>query len=161
MKKITHPQLLSTPLPQPKSLDKLLSVILLPNYYSLYAEIRKYNSYLYEIKAGVSTQNTWQGGRIMYRGGGPDGTDYFITFDTKTNCETLCKSAMRVGFNSICRDCGGPGPADPRYFKCWDANSPSPLNGIRLQFASQQGTDQLDPNLPVQNVTDWRVCMRI
>ena len=82
----------------------------------------------------------------MHRGGGPDAGDYFLSFDNKSNCETLCKSAMRLGFSSLCNACGGPNPADPRYFKCWtrilqtlwtvfecsSCRSREPINSIRI-----------------------------
>ena len=47
------------------------------------------------------------------------------------------------------------------YLKCFDASTAAPLNGLRLQHASQFNTNNLDPAVPQMNVTDWRACLRM
>ena len=50
---------------------------------------------------------------------------------------------------------------DPHYAKCYDSNSPSPLNGIRFAFVSQIGTTNIDPSLPEMTpITNVSACMR-
>ncbi len=66
---------------------------------------------------------------------------------------------MRLNMETTCISCGAV--ADPQFAKCWDAYSPSPLNGIRMQYASQVGTALVDPTLPDQNASNWRQCMRM
>ncbi len=53
------------------------------------------------------------------------------------------------------------GGYDPRYLKCIEASGAAPLNGLRLQHASQFNTLEVDPLVPQMNITDWKACMRI
>ncbi len=45
--------------------------------------------------------------------------------------------------------------------KCFASQSSTPLNGIRLGFASQVATTDIDPNLPQMNVSDYEGCYGI
>ncbi len=47
---------------------------------------------------------------------------------------------------------------NPYYVRCFDANSTTPLNGKRVQFPSQEGTGDIDPQLPQLNITDAYRC---
>ncbi len=51
---------------------------------------------------------------------------------------------------------------DPYYVKCYDTDSVSPLNGIRVALPSQIGTTGLDPALPqVSPITNVTACLRM
>ena len=100
--------------------------------------------------------------RVLHRGGGGDGSDWMITAHGAQNCSRVCADVMQPGG----MDNWGVGfphtyGSDPYYLKCYDNQSTYPLNGIRIQFASQVGTLSLDPVLPRMNVTDWKSCMGI
>lgn len=49
----------------------------------------------------------------------------------------------------------------PHYVKCYNAPSPTPLNNRRIQYASQEGTANIDPSLPKINATDPDSCLRM
>ena len=51
---------------------------------------------------------------------------------------------------------------DPHFAKCYDSNTPSPLNGTRLAFVSQVGTTDIDPSLPEMTpITNVSACLRM
>ena len=50
---------------------------------------------------------------------------------------------------------------DPYYFKCYDGINYVPLNGRRIQYASQEHTMDIDPSLPIMNLTDIKACTRM
>ncbi len=92
---------------------------------------------------------------MMPRGGGKNGGDFQISQKGGGNCSSLCENAMRLMGLSI-----WPG-SDPFYFKCFDGISNSPLNGRRIQYASQVGTLLIDPIIPQMNITDVKACHRM
>ena len=120
------------------------------------------------MQAGVSTP--WMdsnGGtpllsRRMHRGGGGGNSDFLDIIRTATSCVTLCTNAMNLG--GICGSGSVPNTygCDPYFLKCLNASSPTPLNYIRMQFASQESTEALDPALPqIVPFTNVSACLRI
>ncbi len=50
--------------------------------------------------------------------------------------------------------------AHPYYVRCFDSENATPLNGRRVQYASQQGTTEVDPALPQMiPYTNQTLCM--
>ena len=101
--------------------------------------------------------------RMVSRGGGGDVRDYLADVHANENCSELCYYGMMFGglnnwwYNLPNYD----GYGTPHYLKCIEASAAAPLNGLRLQLASQYSTMGLDPAVPQMNVTDVKACMRI
>ncbi len=70
---------------------------------------------------------------------GDDPADTGVGSYNKSSCFALCLNIIQAGVSWSC-----PG----HYVKCYNSWSPTPLNGIRASFASQQGTMDIDPALP-------------
>ncbi len=73
------------------------------------------------------------------------------------DCESLCNTGMQA--ESM--DCSGGCGAHPFYLKCFNALSPTPLNGKRVAFASQVGTTGLDPELLQMPIGNSSICKRM
>ena len=101
--------------------------------------------------------------RLLDRGGGADIPDLPANYLAADNCSELCTMGMMFGgignywYLLPVYD----GYYTPHYLKCIEASASAPLNGLRIQHASQFNTLNLDPAVPQMNVTDWRACMRI
>ncbi len=100
--------------------------------------------------------------RILHRGGGADGSDWLKGCRNGQNCTSLCFVGIQWGSMD---GCGTPVPyyggADPYYLRCFDAIGASPLNGKRIQLASQEATAELDPALVKMNLTERGACYRM
>ncbi len=101
--------------------------------------------------------------RRVQRGGGADIRDYLAGRLAADNCTELCYFGMMFGGLGYqwfqLPDYFGYG--NPQYLKCRQASAAAPLNGLRLQHASQFSTLNLDPAVPQMNVTDWKACLRM
>ena len=107
---------------------------------------------------GVS--NIYSSSRTLVRGGGADNIEGHKVWSAADNCTEMCFYLMRFGgFALWWYEAPNPGVRDPHYAKCFDASSSAPLNGLRIQTASQLNTMDLDPLLPQMNVTDWLSCL--
>ena len=99
----------------------------------------------------------------MKRGGGSDGDHEYVVSNIRdtSSCEAFCNSLMVAG--GVGWDAGGnTWGEDPYYIKCFDNETALPLNGIRVAFASQFGTTNIDPALPgVTPYTNMSACMRM
>ncbi len=102
--------------------------------------------------------------RRVQRGGGADIRDDLSVLHAAENCSEICYYGMMFG------GLGGTwwydlpnynGYQNPHYLKCTEASAAAPLNGLRLQHASQFNTISLDPTVPKMNVTDWKACLRM
>lgn len=88
--------------------------------------------------------------------GGDAPTDYHAIYSKTVNCSFLCANLMMTG-GLWGLHSGG----DPHYVKCFDSNTPSPPNGVRVAFVSQLGTTNVDPDLPQATpITNVSACMR-
>ena len=97
-----------------------------------------------------------------HRGGGADVRDHLANLLAAENCTELCYMGMMFGgFNYWWYSLPQYTGYNPKYLKCIEASAAAPLNGLRLQHASQFNTLNLDPAVPKMNVTDWKACMRI
>ncbi len=82
--------------------------------------------------------------RNFVRGGGGEPIEWVILNTAPGNtCLSFCLDMMKEA-----PVCGG-GYCAALYAKCYDAISPTPLNGIRVAFPSQIGTSGIDPLLPL------------
>ena len=101
--------------------------------------------------------------RIVVRGGGADIRDHLEDLLAAENCSELCYYGMMWGGLSYSwwQLPVANGYWVPHYLKCIEASAAAPLNGLRLQHASQFNTLNIDPAVPQMNVSDWRACMRI
>ena len=108
------------------------------------------------FQAGI-TVNFVSGGtpmRLLRRGGGFS-SYYYSTF---TNCSKFC--ALRMQPQSVWTSAPPSGVGDdPEFMKCYEISSSTPLNGIRLSFASQVATTDIDPYLPRMNISDYYGCL--
>ena len=101
--------------------------------------------------------------RVIDRGGGADIRDSLSYLLAAENCSQLCYFGMMFGglwhrwYQLPLYD----GYGIPQYLKCTETSAAEPLNGLRLQLASQFNTLDLDPTVPQMNVTDWRACLRM
>ncbi len=97
--------------------------------------------------------------RIFHRGGNSAGTDFMTTWRATANCTSLCASIMAV--SGLCWNIvPNTGGCDPYYAKCYETLSTLPLNGIRVAFASQYGTTNMDPGLPqITPITNISACL--
>ncbi len=79
------------------------------------------------------------------------------------NCSELCYFGMMWGgLGNYWYDLPDyTGLYTPYYMKCIEASAAAPLNGLRLQHASQFNTLNLDPAVPQMNITDWKTCLRM
>ncbi len=78
--------------------------------------------------------------RRLHRGGGGNSNDWLRLITAAENCTELCFYGMKFdGFEINWYD-GQYTGYDPFYLKCFEASSVIPLNGLRLQSASQVGT---------------------
>ncbi len=97
--------------------------------------------------------------RILHRSGGPASPDALPLWTASENCSELCYYGMRfIGLNIWWYEWYNISGNDPYYLKCFDAPTASPPNSIRIQTASQLGTNEVDPLLPRMNVTDVFAC---
>ena len=112
------------------------------------------------MQVGVSTPDFTNIRRYLHRAGGANGIDWLQWYRDATNCSALCRNSMLSGGLQY-----NPYPntfaADPFYLKCLNGFNFSPLNGKRIQYVSQSGTMELDPELPEMNITDVKSCMRM
>ena len=103
--------------------------------------------------------------RLVIRAGGADVRDPPSSWVAAENCSELCYWVMSWGGFAnewwLLPESPVAGYANPQYLKCMDGAGVAPLNGIRLQQASQFSTLALDPAVPVMNTTDWTACMRM
>lgn len=93
---------------------------------------------------------------MIRRAGGP-GTHEQVKYAGST-CESYCT------FRNVLDGNGGEYPCcghHPIHIKCYDAYQPTPLNSIRIAFASQVGTNGIDPALPLTNLSQVSECMRV
>ncbi len=95
----------------------------------------------------------------MHRGGGAQSGDALRDWRNALNCSRLCREGMQFGCLGNYPTCPNTNPSDPYYLRCWDLITPTPLNGIRTQFASQDATMEVDPTLIKMNVTDVAACL--
>ncbi len=106
----------------------------------------------------VQYVSNWRG---INRGGGADLRDLLSNRHVAENCSELCFYGMMWGglwyawyslpvINN---------PTSVYYFQCMAASSTAPLNGLRVQLASQFNTVDIDPTIPKMNVTDWKACL--
>ena len=101
--------------------------------------------------------------RIVHRGGGDDIRDYLESTLAAENCSELCYLGLMFGgvdyswYNLPLYT----GYGIPHYLKCSEASAAAPLNGLRLQLASQFNTLSIDPTVPQMNVTDSKACLRM
>ncbi len=94
--------------------------------------------------------------RLLRRGGGFD--SYY--YGTHSNCTSFC--SIRMQPQSVWTNVPPSGLGDdPQYMKCFDVVTSTPLNGIRLSFASQVGANAIDPFLPQMNISDFNGCTGI
>ena len=102
--------------------------------------------------------NTW---RRVQRGGGADVRDDLAKIQEAENCSELCNFGMMWGgLGYSWYQVPVPnGNYDPYYLKCMEGSAAGPLNGLRLQHASQFNTFDLDPAVPQMNVTDTKACL--
>ena len=100
---------------------------------------------------------------IIVRGGGADVRDYMASSLAAENCSELCSMGMNWGglWYSWYLLSYYDQYRDPHYLKCIEASAAAPLNGLRLQHASQFNTMNLDPTVPTMNITDWSGCLRM
>ena len=90
--------------------------------------------------------------------GGANPKDYMANYANADTCSRLCERAMNGSGAHVCPPyCG----YDSYYAKCFDGLAPTPLNNIRLAFASQFGTNEIDPDLPQMQVGNVTACMRM
>ena len=113
------------------------------------------------MQVGVALVDS-QNRRLVQRGGGADIRDSMASWIGAENCSELCYYGMMFGglgdyWFSLPMYTG----ADPYYLKCIEASAGAPLNGLRLQHASQVNTVNLDPEVPMMNITDWKACLRM
>ncbi len=102
--------------------------------------------------------------RMLERGGGADiKEEYPARGHASENCSQLCKDGMTWG--GLCNWWWSlpdySGYCLPHYFKCIEASAANPLNGLRIQFASQVSTLNIDPLIPQMNITDSFACLRM
>ena len=99
--------------------------------------------------------------RTLDRGGGADIRDSLSYWLAAENCTELCSYGMMFGglYYSWYQLPIYNGYGIPQYLKCTAASAAAPLNGLRLQHASQFNTMNLDPTVPQMNVTDWSACL--
>ena len=101
--------------------------------------------------------------RSIVRGGGADTRDSIADWHANENCSEVCYYGMMfggLGDNWYNLPLYG-GYNNPHYLKCTEAAAAAPLNGLRLQLASQFSTLSLDPTVPQMNVTDSNACLRM
>ncbi len=101
--------------------------------------------------------------RRLHRAGGADDADLLRFWTGAENCSELCFYGMRYeGLDNYWwQNPAFDGYGDPHYLKCFDAATSTPLNGLRIQHASQLDTYEIDPLVPKMNITDWQSCMRM
>ena len=101
--------------------------------------------------------------RYDHRGGGADIRDSISEWLAAENCSELCYLGMMFGgLGHFWYDLpNNDSIYDAHYLKCIEASAAVPLNGLRLQLASQFSTLSIDPTIPQMNVTDWRACLRM
>ena len=76
------------------------------------------------------------------------------------NCSTFCTA--RAGLTNPHYQMGsGASDSWPYYIKCYDTNSASPLNGIRMALPSQSGTTDIDPIIPILSLGNIYLCLRM
>ncbi len=99
--------------------------------------------------------------RLFRCGGGADVRDSIANLYGAENCSELCSIGMTYGglgdwwYNLPSYS----GYHDPHYLKCKDEPRSFPLNGLRIQHASQMNTMNIDPLIPQMNITDSVACM--
>ena len=106
---------------------------------------------------GVSV--VYVGERQLHRGGGADSGDFLSSRTAAENCSELCYYGMRFGGMGAYWSTPPASNYDPHFLKCIESPGETPLNGLRIQHASQIDTNNIDPLIPQMNVTDWRACM--
>ena len=100
--------------------------------------------------------------RLAARGGGADISDALSEWLAAENCTELCELGMMTGgLGSWWYSLPYFSGYDSHYLKCIEESAAAPLNGLRLQHASQFNTVNLDPTVPQMNVTDWKACLRM
>ena len=101
--------------------------------------------------------------RLLPRGGGADIRDSISIWLAAENCTELCYFGMMFG--GVGRFWYElpvyTGYYTPYYLKCIEASGAAPLNGLRIQRASQFNTLDIVPTIPQMNVTDWKACLRM
>ncbi len=114
------------------------------------------------MQVGVSTL---AGGshRLVHRGGGADVRDHLAEVHANENCSELCyMGTMFGGMGQNWYDLPVySGYYDVHYLKCMEAAVAVPLNGLRIQHASQIYTLNIDPTVPQMNLTDMKACLRM
>ncbi len=98
--------------------------------------------------------------RVIRRSGG--GANHTLVKFAGTNCSTFC--ALRMGFGGACwaiPTFNDSLKCDPHHIKCCDSFSSAPLNSRRVAYASQIGTNEIDPTLSMMNITDVYNCWRM
>ncbi len=99
---------------------------------------------------------------MLHRGGGADVRDFLSYLLAAENCSELCYYGMMFGgLGNYWYNLPDYSGYNPHYLKCIEASAAAPLNGLRLQLASQFNTLDLDPTITQMNVTDWRACLRV
>ncbi len=114
------------------------------------------------MQVGVSLIDT-QNKRVLLRGGGADIADHLTMRQAAENCSEICYYGMMFGglWNPWYTLPNYIGNDIAHYLKCTEPSTAGPLNGMRLQHASQFNTLNLDPTVPKMNVTDSKACMRM
>ncbi len=101
--------------------------------------------------------------RLVQRGGGADFRYQLADKLAGENCSEICYwGLMEGGLGAFWWQL--PlinGSFSPYYLKCIEAAAAAPLNGLRLQHASQFNTMDLDPAVRQMNITDWSGCIRM
>ncbi len=98
--------------------------------------------------------------RRVVRGGGADISDYPANIHGAENCTQVCYMGMMWGgLANWWYELPRYGTFDPQYHKCIESSAAAPVNGLRLQHASQFTTFDLDPAVQKMNITDWRACL--
>ena len=101
---------------------------------------------------------------MLHRGGaGIEGYEYIFGWQgLRENCSSFCSTEMLAGGLNNCgvgfpHTCG----FDPYYLRCFEVPIEVLPNSRRLQYISQLDTIDLDPTLPIMNITDKAACMGI
>ncbi len=87
--------------------------------------------------------------RVVERTGG-GGTEFVASLSGAKNCSQFCKYVKGGGVLDCC-------VATIFYAKCFNEAGAVPSNWLRVAFASQIGTTDLDPSYPNKNHS----CIRI
>ncbi len=95
--------------------------------------------------------------RFVSRGGGPGGTDSGFISSYCPGCATCADYCLLLKTGTF----GHGVYRFPYYAKCYSRSDGTPPNRVRVSFASQSGTVDLDPALPRLNSSNSSSCWRM